>query len=108
MILTKFKGPKSFDVIRAQCTDQALTCNSNLYETADSDHVTVFASASPDARVYFNVFSGRFFGTNHLGESFDSDQPRDNEPWVAALLDFFLEPLPGAAGMLQPEWEGAA
>lgn len=107
MIITKFKGPKSLDVIRAQCIDQALTCNTNLYDTADSDHIIVSAPASPEARVCFNVFSGRFFGTNHLDESFDSDQPRDNEPWFAALLDFFLEPLPGSAGVPQ-ELEGIA
>lgn len=93
MELKKFKGPKSFELIRAQCVLQQLVCESTLLDQGKSDYIIVFSPAAPRAKVFYTDISGRFFGHTEQGVSFASDDPLDGTPWFDALLAFFNEPL---------------
>lgn len=95
MEIKKFKGPKMIELIRAQCALQELVCDSTLYDQERSDYIIVFSPIAPLGKVFYSDLTGRFFGTNDHGVMFDSAQPLDDEPWFIALLDFFMEPLPG-------------
>jgi hypothetical protein len=93
MILKKFNGPKSLDVIRAQCASQDLILEAKRYEDDGSDYVTVYSPKAPDARVLFSTVTGYFFGVTDRSLEFSSDDQLDGVSWFDALLDFFLEPL---------------
>jgi hypothetical protein len=97
MNLKQFKGPKTLETIKGQCMVQALICHSAWYETGGADHIVVFSPKAPEAKVLFAPVSGRFFGTDDTGAQFDSSNALDDQPWFAALLDFFLEPFPAGA-----------
>jgi len=93
MTLKQFKGPKSLDAINAQCIEQGLILRRNRHDAFKSDFVVVSSPLAPTAEVFYNTVSGWFFGTTPTGESFDSREPLDDQPWFAALLEFFNEAL---------------
>lgn len=93
MELKKFKGPKSFDLIRAQCVLQQLVCESTLFDQGKSDYIIVFSPKAPEAKVFYSDVNGRFFGRNDRGYEFTSEFPLDGTDWFDALLAFFNEPL---------------
>jgi len=94
MEFKKFKGPKSIELIRAQCVLQQLVCDSTLFDQGKSDLIIVFSPATPQAKVFYTDLSGYFFGHTDQGVAFSSDDPLDGTPWFDALLAFFNEPLP--------------
>lgn len=94
MELKKFKGPKSLELIRAQCVLLQLVCESTLFDQGNSDYIIVFSPAAPEAKVFYSDLSGYFFGRTDQGVSFTSDDPLDGTPWFDELLAFFNEPLP--------------
>ncbi|KAB8037391.1 hypothetical protein [Janthinobacterium aquaticum] len=94
MELKKFKGPKSIELIRAQCLLQQLVCDSTLFDQEKSDYIIVFSPKAPEAKVFYTDVNGRFFGRNDRGYEFTSEFPLDGTDWFDALLAFFNEPLP--------------
>jgi hypothetical protein len=91
MNLKQFKGPKSLEVVLAQCVEHGLAVQES--GTYMSDYVAIRKPAAPKACYFFCDFNGRFFGTNDDGVMFDSSKPLDGQPWFDELQDFFLEPL---------------
>jgi hypothetical protein len=87
--MLKFDGVKTLEQIRAQVDQSggAVRLNSNLHDKKGHDHVLLEGGG---ARVLFNTFNGRFFGTTDKGVEFNSDSAEwDSEPWMQALLQFF-------------------
>ncbi|MFN4360506.1 MAG: hypothetical protein ACK4F4_07260 [Hylemonella sp.] len=85
--MTKFQGTKTLAQIRAQCRAQGLKFDDRLHREDQSDYVVVQGGG---AKVLFNTFNGRFFGTTPDGVKFNSDlTTHENKPWFQGLLRFF-------------------
>ena len=85
-----FQGIKNSDAIKAQCVANGWAVNTDRHESAGDDHISfTFQHDGMSAKVFYNAFNGRFFGTTDAGKKFNSnDTDLDSELWFAALLDF--------------------
>lgn len=85
-----FQGIKNCDAIKAQCVANGWDVNTELHESAGDDHISfTFQHGDQSAKVFYNTFNGRFFGTTDAGKQFNSNNADlDGEPWFAALLAF--------------------
>lgn len=82
-----FAGIKHLIDIRDQCRAEGLLWDDKAFRTRGSDHIVISGGG---ARVFFNTFNGRFFGTTDTGVSFNSDSTEHEEcPWFQSLLAFF-------------------
>lgn len=107
MKLKQFAGPKTIELIRAQCLLQQLVCDSTLFDQGKSDYIIVFSPKAPEAKVFYSDVNGRFFGRNDRGYEFTSEVPLDGTDWFDALLAFFNEPLPAGAVTAATESQAA-
>lgn len=103
--MLKFKRHKSVAEIAIQCNAQGVYLDRHSYDQG-GDTICVGAPAnSGSGWAVFNTFNGRFWGRTPEGMSFSSDSPEhDGEPWMQALLHFFMVPL---AGGEQPDKQPA-
>lgn len=85
-----FKRIKTFAEVKAQCDEQALHLDDDLYLYKGYDTIKISsASESRDYAIY-NTVSGRFFGITDKCVRFTSDLVvHENEDWFQALLAFF-------------------
>lgn len=88
--MKKFARHKTLDEIRKQCQEHGVPLNTRLYDERGYD--TVFVGIGPDSGfAIYNTFNGRFFGRTPDGVEFTSDEDtHDSEPWMQALLNFFM------------------
>lgn len=83
-----FQGKKDGWTIKAQC-------EANGWAVPERAGVNLirfsFQHEGMSAEVFYNAFTGIFYGTTHAGQKFTCDDTElDDEPWFAALLDFCL------------------
>jgi len=89
--MKKFKRFKTYEEIKAQCAEQGLLFDDRLYRERHFDTVVVRSAEGSKDYVIYNTTNGRFFGETGEGDRINSDSTRhDKEPWMQALLDFFL------------------
>lgn len=92
MVIMKFTGPKSLEVIQQQCEEHGLIMRRNAKDSFMRDFVVVSWPENPNVSVYVNLASGWFFGANEAGEPFDSRSPNCGAGWYEAMQEFFLVP----------------
>lgn len=86
--MKKFARHKTSDEVIKQCAEQGIYLNMERYSQG-SDYITV--GTHEKGYAVYSVVNGRFFGKTDSGIEFSSDDTcYDAEPWMQALLNFFL------------------
>jgi hypothetical protein len=86
--MQKFARHKTSVEVLKQCQDQNIPINMAEY-VKGSDYITI--GTPPIGYAVYSVINGRFFGVTDANIEFTSDSiQHDAEPWMQALLNFFL------------------